>query len=220
KKTVIYRKTESNRYQKGKKKRKKAFSLADICKIFACATESDLDDDDEDDTPKSKRADSPQLAALLEKWSELGVGLGDTNQVLHRLYVKSNTRPINARGRRLPVKLEPKVKQAVQEMLKLGVIEECQSEWCSAIVPVPKKDGSIRVAVDYRPVNEVCQKDAYPMPRIDEIIEKLSNAKVYSKLDLTKGYYQVRIHPDDRKYTAFRFGKKLYQFTRMPFGLS
>ena len=219
KKTVIFRKTENNKYQKRKRRQRATFSLGDICNIFACATESDLDDDEEDDSPKSKSSESPQLAALLDKWSKLDIGLGDTDQVQHRLYVKPNTRPINARGRRLPVKHLPKVKKAIEEMLKLNVIEECQSEWCSGIVPVSKKDGSIRVAVDYRPINEVCQKDAYPMPRIDEIIERLTNAKVFSKLDLTKGYYQVRIHPDDRKYTAFRFGKKLYQFTRMPFGL-
>src|SRR5699024_4715014 len=79
---------------------------------------------------------------------------------------------------------------------------------------------SVRIAIDYKKLNEVTEKDAYPMPRIDQILEDLSGAKIFSKLDLVKGYYQVRIRPEDRDKTAFRFQGRLYRFTRMPFGLS
>ena len=104
-------------------------------------------------------------------------------------------------------------------MLDQDIIEVSKSPWCSNIVPVPKPDGTIRIAIDYGPLNEVSKKDAYPMPRIDEIFEQLSGAKIFSKLDLVKGYYQIRIQPEDREKTAFRFKGKLFQFKRVPFGL-
>jgi hypothetical protein len=212
KRSVIYRRTEKPTTR----------PMQQIYQILPCAMENDLDDEDDDEkqAPAWIPVKAPALNKLLERWRHLGEGLGDTDKVLHSLHLKPNTKPINCKERRLPHIIKEKAKAAIEEMLRLGVIEESRSEWCSSIVPVQKKDGTIRVAVDFRPLNEVCQKDAYPMPRIDEITEKLNKAKVFSKLDLVKGYYQVRIAPEDRDKTAFRFGKNLYQFTRMPFGLS
>ena len=161
---------------------------------------------------------SPELTALLKKWDFLGNGLGDAgDQVLHRIYVAPGTKPVNSPPRRMPIKYLNKAEESIKEMLDQDIIEDSKSPWCSNIVPVPKPDGSIRIAIDYGPLNEVSKKDAYPMPRIDEIFEQLSGAKVFSKLDLIKGYYQIRIQPEDREKTAFRFKGKLFQFKRVPF---
>ncbi len=73
----------------------------------------------------------------------------------------------------------------------MGVIEESHSDWASPIVLVPKTDGSIRFCVDYRKVNAVSKFDAYPMPRVDELLDRLGTARFYSTLDLTKGYWQI-----------------------------
>lgn len=191
-----------------------------IFAVLPCATEDDLLFEDEDEQPTTTTTSAPPaLKQLLSKWAHLGEGLGVTDLVTHRLYVKPGTRPITVPNRRMPEQYKAKAREAVSEMIRLGVIRESTSEWCSAVVPVRKKDGSIRIAVDYRKLNEVCAKDAYPMPRIDEIVERLTKAAVFSTLDLKKGYYQVRMHPEDAEKTAFRFEDKLYEFDRMPFGL-
>jgi hypothetical protein len=196
-------------------------ALHQILQVLPCAGEDDLKDEEvlEQQTQK-RRAPPKELHALLKKWENLGKGLGNTSVVTHRLHLKAGAKPVNIKGRRGFVKLYNKIKRSLEEAEKLGVIEESQSEWASPIVPILKPDGEVRVTVDYRELNDLCQKDTFPIPRIDEIVEKLQGAKVYSKLDLTKGYYQVQIHPDDKDKTAFRFGKRLFQFTRMPFGLS
>lgn len=192
----------------------------DIYAVLPCALEDDLLFEEEEEQTTTTTTTPPELKKVLAKWAHLGEGLGETDLVNHRLYVKPGTRPITMPNRLLPVRYQAKADEAVAEMIKLGVIRESTSAWCSAVVPVKKKDGSIRIAIDYRQLNEVCAKDAYPMPRIDQIISKLSGASVFSTLDLKKGYYQVRMHPEDAEKTAFRFGRKLYEFTRMPFGLS
>ena len=105
-------------------------------------------------------------------------------------------------------------------MLQAGLIEPSTSCWASPIVPVRKKDGSIRLCVDYRRLNSVSKHDAYPMPRIDDIIDRIGEVKYISALDLTRGYWQVPMSAADRHKTAFTTPMGLFQFTVMPFGLS
>lgn len=87
------------------------------------------------------------------------------------------------------------------------------------MVLVPKPDGSIWFCVDYRGVNALAKFDEYPMPKVNILIDQLGMARYYSALDLTKGYWQVPMHPPDQEKTAFATPQRLYQFTRMPFGL-
>ncbi|MGL4504143.1 MAG: reverse transcriptase family protein, partial [Aeromonas sobria] len=90
----------------------------------------------------------------------------------------------------------------VEAMLELGVIEESHSDWASPIVLVPKTDGSVRFCVDYRKVNAVSKFDAYPMPRVDELLDRLGSARFYSTVDLTKGYWQIPLSPLSKEKTA------------------
>ena len=101
-----------------------------------------------------------------------------------------------------------------------GIIEQSSSEWASPIMLVKKKDNSLRLCVDYRKLNGLTPMDAYPMPRIDDLIDKLGKAKYITTLDLTRGYWQVPLKPEARSKTAFVTPFGLYQFTVMPFGLS
>ena len=105
-------------------------------------------------------------------------------------------------------------------MLNAGNIEELTSEWASPIVLVRKKDKSLRICVDYRKLNAVSQMEPYPMPRIEELLDRLGKASYLTTLDLAKGYWQVPVKESARDKTAFITPFRLYQFTRMPFGFS
>ena len=128
--------------------------------------------------------------------------------------------PVRLPPYRLPHVYKDAVYKEIQDMLQAGMIEPSTSCWASPIVPVRKKDGSIRLCVDYRRLNSVSKHDAYPMPRIDDIIDRIGEAKYISALDLTRGYWQVPMSAADHHKTAFTTPMGLFQFTVMPFGLS
>jgi len=104
-------------------------------------------------------------------------------------------------------------------MLKAGVIEEGNGAWGFPVVLVRKKDGEVRFCVDYRALNKITKKDVYPLPRIDETLEALGGAVLFTTLDLRAGYWQIRMAAADRDKTAFTTKRGLYRFVRMPFGL-
>ena len=127
--------------------------------------------------------------------------------------------PIALRPYRPPDRMKDGVRNEVDKLLELGVAEPSFSPWASPIVPVPKKDGSLRICVDYRRLNSVTTPDPYYMVTMEEILEKVGSCGCLSKLDLSKGFHQIGIEEESREKTAFvtPFGK--YQFNRMPFGL-
>ena len=100
----------------------------------------------------------------------------------------------------------------INDMLKKWVIELSTGPWSSPIVLVKKKDGSLRFYVDFRKLNDVTKKDAYPLPRIDNTLDVLAEAKWFSTIDLASGYWQVEVHPDDRERTAFVTPFGFHQF--------
>lgn len=147
-------------------------------------------------------------------------GPGRTTLIQHTIRLqKADTPPIRQRPYRIPERLVGPLKDEVQKMLDLGVIEPSKSEWSSPMVMVPKKDGSQRPCVDFRKVNAVSCFDAYPMPRIDDLVERVGTAKYITTLDLSKGYWQIPLEETSKQYTAFRTPSALYQFIVMPFGL-
>ena len=111
------------------------------------------------------------------------------------------------------------VRDEIATMLRAGLIEVSRSPWASPIVLVHKKDGSLRLCVDYRKLNAVTRPDPFPMPRVEDLLDGLAGAKYITTLDLTKGYWQVPVEEGSREKTAFitPFGK--YQFSVMLFGL-
>lgn len=115
-------------------------------------------------------------------------------------------------------KRQEQLQQAVDQLVALDIVEESQSKWCSPVVLVPKKDGSTRFCVDYRTVNESLEDEAYPMPAVDQLLRRL-RGKFFAKVDLKAGYHQVVIHHDCRDMTAFRCGRKIYRYKRLPMGL-
>ncbi|KAL2081694.1 hypothetical protein ACEWY4_023547 [Coilia grayii] len=143
---------------------------------------------------------------------------GRTTLVAHDIVLKPDTSP-QRRSYRVPERLLPALKEELDVMLSLGVIEPSCSDWCSPVVLVPKRDGSIRFCIDFRQVNALSKVDPYPMPRINELVERLGKAKYITTIDLSRGYWQVPLSPRAKEVTAFRTPFGLYHFNVMPVGL-
>lgn len=116
--------------------------------------------------------------------------------------------------------LNKKVEECVQEMLDDRIIRPSFFPWASPITLVPNKDGGTRFCVDYQKVNTITQKDAHPLPYIQDIFYYLSKAKVISTLDLKSSCWQVPMHPNSIDKTAFTCHLGLFEFVHMPFGLT
>ena len=112
------------------------------------------------------------------------------------------------------------VERQLAHYLKRGFIQPSSSPWASPIWLVKKKDGSMRMCVDYCGLNAVTTKNKYPLPRVDEFFDQLRGARYFSKIDLLSGYHQVRIRLEDVTKTAFRTRFWHYEFLVMPFGLT
>ena len=127
--------------------------------------------------------------------------------------------PVASHPHRVPDKLKEGVRREVLKLVEEGIAVPSCSPWASPIVPVPKKDGSVRICIDYRRLNDITVGDPFYMVTLEEILEKAGGAQVMSKLDLSKGFYQVEVEQTSQEKTAFvcPFGK--FEFKRMPFGL-
>ena len=143
---------------------------------------------------------------------------GQTSLVKHTINTGSAA-PVRQPPRRQPIERRRVEREEVEKMLAKGVIEPSSSPWASGVVLVPKKDGTTRFCVDYRRLNELTVKDAYPLPRISECLDSLSGATWFSCMDLCSGYWQVEMASEDKEKTAFATRMGLYQFKVMPFGL-
>ena len=128
--------------------------------------------------------------------------------------------PIHTPPYRVSYKDEQVQRDEIDKLLRQGVIEESTSPWSSPIVLVRKKDGSVRFCVDFRKLNNVTVKDAFPIPRIDDIFDHLSEAQYYTTIDFKSGYFQVGLDPKDRPKTAFSTRDQHYQFTVLPQGVT
>lgn len=145
--------------------------------------------------------------------------LGCTNLIEYEIKVTGS--PIKQRYYPLSPAMQKVVNNELDEMLRLGVIQKSNSAWSSPILMVPKKDGSLRFCVDFRKINQVIEKDAYPLPYISNTLDKLRNAQYLSSLDIKSAYWQIPLHPDSQPYTAFTVPNRgLFEFCRLPFGLT
>jgi hypothetical protein len=114
--------------------------------------------------------------------------------------------------------VEPK--KQIDELLEKGYIRPSTSPWAGLVLFVEKMDGTNRMCIDYRALNEVTVKNKYPLPRIEDLFDQLRGVSVFSKIDLRSGYHQLRIRPSDIPKTAFITKYGLYEFTVMSFGLT
>ncbi|KAG8471689.1 hypothetical protein CXB51_036643 [Gossypium anomalum] len=147
-------------------------------------------------------------------------GLPPDREVEFVIDVISGTTPISITPYRMaPAELK-ELKTQLQELLDKGFIRPSTSPWGAPVLFVKKKDGSLRLCIDYRQLNKVTIKNKYPLPRIDDLFDQLKGAAVFSKIDLRSGYYQLKVKECDVPKTAFRTRYGHYEFLVMPFGLT
>ena len=161
---------------------------------------------------------SSQLEELLRSCEDIFSSgpndFGHTNKITQKINTGDTTQ-IHQAPRRLPENRRERVGSMIQAMIDQDVIQSSCSPWAARIVLVKTKDGSTRFCVDYRRLNDVTKKDAHPLPRIDDTLDALSGAKMFSTLDLASGYWQVEFDPDDPEKTAFVTHQGLYEFNVM-----
>ncbi|XP_054829456.1 uncharacterized protein LOC129325660 [Eublepharis macularius] len=160
-----------------------------------------------------------QLYAVLEKFADVFTSRPGRTSLLTHTINTQDALPVASHPYRVSGQHAKDIALEIQEMLDLNVIKPSQSAWAAPVVLVPKKDGGIRFCVDYRKLNAVTVSDQFPLPRIDELIERLGRAKYISVLDMNKGYWQVCLDEDASVKSAFVTHLGLYQFITMPFGL-
>jgi hypothetical protein len=112
------------------------------------------------------------------------------------------------------------LKKQIDELLEKGYVRPSTSPWAALVLFVEKKDGTKRMCIDYRSLNEVTVKNKYPLPRIEDLFDQLRGADVFTKIDLRSGYHQLRIRPSDIPKTAFITKYGLYELMVMSFDLT
>ena len=142
---------------------------------------------------------------------------GETDVIQHQIRLTDDT-PIRCKPYRLPYAIREELRNEVDTLLEMGVVRQSTSPYASPIFMVKKKDGSNRVCVDFRKLNKITEVDPEPMTTAEDLFQRLSGKKYLSKIDLTKGYWQIPVAPEDVHKTAFVTPDRQYEFTRMPFG--
>jgi transposase InsO family protein len=170
--------------------------------------------------PSSRSEEQRMFDEYRDVFADLPAGLPPEREVDHRIELVPGSAPASRpMGRMSPKELD-ELKTQLQELSEMGFIQPSKSPFGAPVLFVKKKDGSMRLCVDYRALNSITIKNRYPLPRIDELFDRLQGAKVFSKIDLRSGYHQIRIHPNDVSKTAFRTRYGHFEFLVLPFGLT
>jgi hypothetical protein len=166
----------------------------------------------------------PRMKKLLDRFGKifgpLPKCLPPEREVDHEIELEPGAKvPFSPIYHMSPRELE-EVKTQLTHLLEMGFIQPSKSPFGAPIIFVPKKNGKLRLCVDYRALNKITIKNRYPLPRIDELMDRLQGASVFSKLDLQSGYWQIRIKEEDIPKTAFRTRYGHYEWRVLPFGLT
>jgi len=144
---------------------------------------------------------------------------GHTTLITHHIELAPGSKPVTSAPYRLHPEKAAAVEKEIKEMLDLGIIEHSESPWASPIVLVPKPDGSIRLCTDYRRVNLLTVPDPFPIPRIEDLVDRVGRAKFLTKVDMTRGYWQVPLDDYSGPISAFVTPSGHFQWRFLPFGL-
>ncbi|CAB4030147.1 uncharacterized protein K02A2.6-like, partial [Paramuricea clavata] len=170
-----------------------------------------------------KRLAKPNLEEVLNKYDDLFTDeLGKLNGVTAKIYVDPSTKPIFCKARSVPYTMKPKIEKELERLERQETIETVQySDWATPVVPIMKLDGSVRLCGDYkRTVNKVSRLDAYPLPKIEEVHNKLAGGKTFTELDLSHAYEQMVLDDASKDVVTINTHRGLYRYNRLPYGVS
>lgn len=201
-------------------------SLKHDDKIFLCfiqpttknqeLNEIELDKEDKEDDKASRIKEEYK-----EIFGELPPGLPpDRFGIEHHIRIQPNSTIPSRSPYRLSPDEQNELKKQLQELIDKDFIRPSASPYASPVLFVKKKNGKLRMCIDYRAVNKITIRNNYPLPKIDELLDRLYGAKVFSKFDLSSGYYQVKVADEDIEKTAFATKYGLYEYKVLPFGLT
>jgi hypothetical protein len=173
---------------------------------------------EEDLTLEQRKALTQLLSQFQDAFLWKNQRLGYTDLVTHHIHT-DNQPPIKQKAYRLSHRERELICKEVQQMLEDRIIEESESPWVSCPVIIKKKDGGVRFCIDLRKVNAATEKDSYPLPRIDDLMDEIGKAKWFFLLDLKWGYWQIALDPEAKVKIAFTTTMGLHQFRVMAFGL-
>lgn len=167
-----------------------------------------------------KLSEVPVVCKFLDVFPEELPGMPPSREVEFVIELQPKTAPISKRPYRMPPNELVELKKQLAELQEKGFIRLSSSPWGCLAIFVKKKDHSLRMCVDYRPLNEVTIKNKYPLPWVDDWFDQMSRACIFSKIDLILGYHQVRIRSEDIPKTTFSTRYGLYKYTVMSFSLT
>ena len=163
---------------------------------------------------------SVKIQELLGKFGDVFTDVPGKTELIEFKIKLTTTDPVKSKAYQVPHAVRETVKQEIDAMMKLGVIEKSESAYASPIVLVHKPDGKVRFCIDYRKLNAITVFDPEPIPNVEDLLGQISDGKFFTKLDLAKGYWQIPVMKEDREKTAFVTSEGgLFQFTVLPFGL-
>ena len=183
------------------------------CRGYLCSVMSSSTED-------LSMTDIPIVCEFPEVFPEELPGMPVNREIEFSIEVAPGTNPISKTPYRMaPAELK-ELKTQLQELLDKGFIRPSSSPWGAPVLFVKKKDGTMRLCIDYRELNKVTIKNKYPLPRIDDLFDQLQGSQVFSKIDLRSGYHQLKVKSEDIEKTAFRTRYGHYEFLVMPFGVT
>ncbi|XP_022641613.1 uncharacterized protein LOC106773250 [Vigna radiata var. radiata] len=170
--------------------------------------------------PLDQAANLPVVADFLDVFPEEVPGLPPPREVEFSIDLVPQAGPISIAPYRMAPAELAELKKQIEELLEKQFIRPSVSPWGAPVLLVKKKDGSSRLCVDYRQLNKLTIKNKYPLPRIDDLMDQLHGAAIFSKIDLRSGYHQILVKADDVQKTAFRSRYGHYEYVVMPFGVT
>ena len=167
--------------------------------------------------------DGPEgQSSILDQYPNCCNGIGKLKDFQLKIPIDPEIQPVAQKMRRIPYHLRDKLTEKLEELVELDIIERVEgpSSWVSPVVVVPKSSGDIRLCIDMRQANTAVKRERYPIPTIDEVVQDMSQSKVFSKLDLKSVYHQIELSPESRDITTFATHLGLYRYKRLMFGIS
>jgi hypothetical protein len=162
----------------------------------------------------------PVVCEFVDVFPDDILDLPPEREVEFSIDIVPGTSPISMAPYRMSAAELEKLKEQLKELLEKRFVRPSVSPWGAPVLLVKKKDGSMRLWIDYRQLNKATIKNKYPLPRIDDLMDQLVGVCVFSKIDLRSGYHQIRVKAEDIPKTAFRTRYGHYEYVVMPFGVT